>query len=66
LDGPSITRRTSVADLPEYLRPDEVADFLGLGRSAIYELLRRGEIFSVRFGRLIRIPKSAIVEYAGK
>ena len=66
MDEAGITRQTPVAELPEYLRHDELADYLDLGRSAIYELLRRGQIYSVRFGRLIRIPKSAIVGNGGK
>jgi excisionase family DNA binding protein len=59
-NGLSITRTTPIAELPEFLRPDELADYLDVGRSAVYELLRRGEIASVRCGRLLRIPKSAI------
>jgi len=47
-------------DLPEFLSPEEFWRFLRIGRSTVYDLLRRNEIPHVRFGRVIRIPKSAI------
>ena len=61
-DAPAtgIDRRTRVADLPEFLSPQEFGAYLGLSRSLVYELLRRGEIPHRRFGRCIRIPRSAI------
>jgi excisionase family DNA binding protein len=45
--------------LAEFLSPDEFRQYLGLSRNGVYELIRRNEIPHVRFGRLIRIPKSA-------
>ena len=61
-DAPAtgIDRRTRVADLPEFLSPQGFGRYLGLSRSLVYELLRRGEIPHRRFGRCIRIPRSAI------
>ncbi len=47
-------------DLPEYLTPDEFREYLSLSRNTVYELLRRQEVPHKRFGRLIRIPKSAL------
>jgi excisionase family DNA binding protein len=58
--GLYITRSTPFAELPEYLSPDEFRAYIGIGRSAVYALLREGEITHVRFGRTIRIPKSAL------
>jgi excisionase family DNA binding protein len=55
-----ITRDTSFDQLPEYLTPEELRHFLGIGRGTCYELLRRGDIPSVRVGRLIRVPKTAL------
>jgi excisionase family DNA binding protein len=46
------TRRSPLTSL-------EGASYLRIGRAMIYELLRRGEISSVKFGRLIRVPKVA-------
>ncbi len=56
----TITRKTPIADLPEFLSPEEFRDYVGIGRSTIYDLLRRDEIPHVKFGRCIRIPKTAL------
>ena len=45
------------------LRPEEVAQALGVGRSTVYELLRTGELRSVKIGTSRRIPTAAVVEY---
>ena len=42
----------------------EAADRLGVGRSHLYELLRRGEIVSVRLGRSRRVPVTALEDFA--
>ena len=36
--------------------PVEVAKILGIGKNAVYESVKRGEIPSVGLGRTIRIP----------
>ncbi len=38
----TITRKTPIADLPEFLSPEEFREYVGIGRSTIYDLLRRG------------------------
>jgi excisionase family DNA binding protein len=48
------------AELPELLRPEEAAAWLGVGRGIVYELARRGELASVRLGRLLRITRSGL------
>lgn len=58
--GPPITAATPFPLLPELLSPEECRAYLRLGRSTMYELLRRDEIPHVRFGRCIRIPKAAL------
>lgn len=55
-------RTTPFADLPELLTPEEVREYLGVSRNGIYELIRRDAIEHVRFGRLIRIPKTALIK----
>jgi excisionase family DNA binding protein len=55
-----VTRFTKYEDLPELLTPEEARQFLGLGRTGIYEAIRTGRLASVRFGRLIRVPRSAL------
>ena len=59
-DTPQVTRCSKFEDLPELLSPEEARAFLGLGRTTIYEAIRTGTIASVRFGRLIRVPRSAL------
>jgi excisionase family DNA binding protein len=55
-----ITRHTPFEDLPELLSVDELSVYLGISRGLCYDLLRRGELPSVKFGRIIRIPKAAL------
>jgi excisionase family DNA binding protein len=45
------------------LRPEEVAQALNVGRSTVFELLRTGELRSVKIGALRRIPTDALAEY---
>ncbi len=42
----------------------EAVDQLGIGRTRFYELLRRGEIVSIRIGRLRRVPAKALEDFA--
>jgi|CXWL01.1.fsa_nt_gi excisionase family DNA binding protein len=46
--------------LPDWLSPLEVQRYLRLSRTSVYDLLRSGAIQHQRFGRSIRIPKSAL------
>jgi excisionase family DNA binding protein len=55
-----ISRRTPFDALPELLTPEECRVYLGTGRGTCFDLLRRGEIPSVRFGKLIRVPKMGL------
>ncbi len=41
----------------------EAADYVGLGRTTTYQLVRSGTIPSVRFGRVWRIPRVKLDEY---
>ena len=49
-------------DLPEMVMVEEAAAFLRIGRNAAYDLVKSGALRSVRFGRLIRIPKQALLD----
>ena len=42
------------------LRPEEVQEALGLGRSKTYELIASGELPVVRIGRCVRVPAEAL------
>lgn len=41
----------------------QAADRLGVGRSLLYEMIRRGEVQSIRLGRARRIPVSALERF---
>ena len=57
-----IGRQTPFTDLPELLRPKEVRDFLGVGRNAVYEAIKSGELRHRKIGGVIFIPKAALAE----
>jgi prophage regulatory protein len=42
------------------LRPEEVAQTLGIGRSRAYALLADGTLPSIRIGRSLRVPGTAL------
>lgn len=46
------------------LTVEEAAEQLGIGRTLLYKLIARGEIESIRIGRLRRVPTAAIQDYA--
>ena len=50
-------------DLPMTLRMEDLMPSLGIGRNPAYELIRSGQIRSVRIGRQIRIPREALLEF---
>ena len=45
------------------LRPEEAAELLSIGRSKVYELIRTGELVSVRIGASRRIPAQVLAEF---
>ena len=53
----------SFDELPLALRVEELMPSLGIGRNTAYELVRSGQIRSVKVGKQIRIPKEALREY---
>jgi len=55
----------NLANLPDFLMVEEVADILRLKRSTAYEYVRQGIIPSVQLGKFIRVPKARIMELAG-
>ena len=46
--------------------PTEAAAHLSLGRSKIYELMRLGELRSVKIGGSRRIPRAALAEFVSR
>jgi excisionase family DNA binding protein len=61
-DRPEILRSTPFEQLPEFLSPEEFGGYLQLTRNTVYDLLRRNEIPHRRFGRQIRIHKTALTD----
>ena len=53
-------------DLLMTLRVEDLMPLLGIGRNTTYELIRSGQIRSVRVGKQIRIPREALLEFLRK
>jgi hypothetical protein len=51
---PAFSRSTPFEDLPQYLSVDELASYLGIGRTLAYDYARA---HGVRIGRLLRVPR---------
>lgn len=45
---------------PLLLSPAEAARELGIGRDRTYELIRKGRLESIRFGRVIKVPRKGL------
>lgn len=43
-------------------RPEEAAAVVGIGRTMLYELMRTGQLQSIKVGRARIIPRSALEE----
>jgi excisionase family DNA binding protein len=48
--------------LPPTMSVQEAADFLGVGKNAVYEAVRTGKVPSLRIGRRIRVPSHALLK----
>ncbi|MBR0281677.1 MAG: helix-turn-helix domain-containing protein [Oscillibacter sp.] len=57
------TKFRSLDDLPLVLRVEDLMPVLDIGRNTAYELIRCGQIRSVKVGRQIRVPKEAVAEF---
>ena len=49
-------------DLPDLCTVKQAGAYLQTGRNTTYDLIARGVIPSVRFGKLIRVPKSSLLD----
>ena len=59
----SAGRYHSFDDLPLTPRVEDLMPILGIGRNTAYELVRSGQIRSVKIGRQIRIPKQEVFAF---
>lgn len=60
MQATTTNHKPSFDRLPDWLTPEEVRVFLGLGRATVYELIRSNKIPARRFGRRIRVPKDSL------
>src|SRR6266545_6833602 len=60
LEGPSDAAQVNVPPTRLLLRVEEVAEALAVSRSAVYALIRSGEIPSVKIGRSTRVSLEAL------
>ena len=57
------TKYNSIDELPLVLRVEDLMTILDIGRNKAYELVRSGQIRSIKVGRQIRVPRDAVVEF---
>ena len=57
------TKYRSFDELPLTLRVEDLMPILDIGRNTAYELVRSKQIYSVKIGRQLRIPKQALIDY---
>lgn len=48
------------------LTVEQTAEMLGIGRDRVYNLLRTGQLESIKIGKLRRIPRSALDSYIAR
>jgi len=53
----------SYDDIPLIMTVEDLMPILLIGRNTAYELVRSGEIKSIRVGRQIRIPRDALIKF---
>ena len=61
-----MSKYRSYDELPLLLKVEDLMPVLGIGRNTAYELVRTGQIFSIRIGRQLRIPKQALIDFVNK
>jgi excisionase family DNA binding protein len=62
--GTAALRTELVAD--GLMRVAEAAEFLGLSRAGVYQLMGRGELPFVKIGRARRVPRRAVLRLASE
>ena len=50
-------------EIPAILTVPQLAEFLNIGRNAAYDLVNSNQIKVIRIGKIIRIPRHAVLEY---
>ncbi len=57
---------TYFKELPPLLKVEDLMPILSIGRNTAYDLVRSGQIRSIRIGTRYRIPKDSIAEFVQK
>ena len=57
------TEYNSIDELPLVLRVEDLIPILAIGRNTAYELVRSGQIRSIKVGRQLRIPRNAVIAF---
>lgn len=55
----------TTTEIPAILTVPQLADFLGIGRNAAYDLVHSNQLQVIKIGRTIRIPRHAVLQYLG-
>ncbi|MEV7238967.1 helix-turn-helix domain-containing protein [Streptomyces sp. NPDC051020] len=63
ISPPPTVLRTEPAPVLDLLTVPQVMARLQLGRSAVYDLLRSGQLASITLGRARRIPTHALTDF---
>lgn len=53
----------SFEELPLLLKVGDLIPVLGIGRNTAYELVRTGQIPSIRIGHQLRISKQSLIDF---
>jgi excisionase family DNA binding protein len=61
-----VTPQTPPEDLPQFLTVEEWRTFMRIGRSSAYDLIRRGLVPAIRWGRTVRIPREAVMRFVNR
>ena len=61
--GVTIKNYTTFDNMPLTIRVEDLMPILGIGRNTAYELVRSGQIFSIKVGRQLRIPKQSLISF---
>lgn len=57
---PAAERRESVRESDEWLTVSEMQEYMRVGRTKAYELIKNGEVGTYRLGRKILVSRSSI------
>lgn len=65
MQSDTVRKYTSIEDLPLTLNVEDIMSILCIGRNMAYQLLNSGQLFTIRIGCQIRVPKKSILEFIG-